>query len=488
MPTFEDPSNTMEEAFEAVRKLDCHRDRLADVRIAVFSAHASRDDDDEPRGEALSRNGVPILGKIRISSLEDRAEGMADVRVLLNGDRWGQLSEAMQRSVIDQCLTQIEVRQKDGAPLLDDEGRPKLQQRKWDFELVGFHEVAVRHGAHSVEVHNFQVLFDEHGQTYLPLLAPDERPVNYLAVAPKRTRTKAKEITKGSGSTHERGPLAAKPLVARIGYLTAPATILALAKIELAKKPREPVIKAIKERVLELAILPAYIRVEKGEDQQDPPLELDLDAAVLVTSPSDLDISTLDRLVPGCRDAVVLAWILDDERAKDEPRPEVAEVVERCLRELGAPVVNVAPTPTPKSGDIAEKELRTRITSLTSSDTLLGLYILEQQRRKPRLRISNALRERATELDLTTLHMDMTTVDEGGHMFTNTPDLAAGVLASSIVESADDKTLDHYIPACRDPLVLGWVPAGLDDRYELKELVSDRLAQLGPEQHGATMH
>jgi len=487
MPTFEDPSNTMEDAFQAVRALDCHRERLAAVKIAVFSAHASRDDDDEPRGEALARNGVPILGKIRISSLEDRAEGMADVRVLLNGDRWGQLSAAMQRAVVDSCLTSIEVRQKDGAPLLDDEGRPKLQQRKWDFELVGFHEVAVRNGASSVEVHNFQVLFDEHGQTYLPLLAPDERPVNYLATAPKRTRTKAKEITKGSGSTHERGPLASAPLVARISHLTSPATILAVAKLELAKKPRGPVIKEIKARVLELAILPAFIRVEKGEDQQDPPLELDLDAAVLVTSPADLDISTLDRLVPECRDATVLGWILDDERAREEPRPEVAEVVERCLRELGATVVNAAPRPTPKSGNVPETVLRARIGKLDSSDTLLGIYILEVQRKKTRVRITNALRERATELDLGTLHADMTEVDGGGHKFTNMPDLAAGVLATSD-DAVDDRTLDANVPECRDANVLRWVLEALADRDGLTDLVNERLAQLAAPQPGATIH
>jgi len=287
----------MEAAFEEVRALDCHRERLTDVKIVVFSAHASRNEDDEPRGEALARNGRPILGTIRISSLEDRAEGMADARVLLNGDRWGQLSAAMQRAVIDTCLTSLEVRQKDGVPQLDDLGRPKLQQRKWDFELVGFNDVAARHGASSVEVHNFKVLFDEFGQTYLPHFgAPDDRPVNYLAVAPKRPRTKAKEITKGSDAEYQRGPLAGSALSARIEHLKSAATLLAVAKLELQKKPRDPVIKAIKTRVLEMTILPDFIRITKGEDQDAPPVELDLDAAVLVTSPANLDLDTLDRL------------------------------------------------------------------------------------------------------------------------------------------------------------------------------------------------
>jgi len=345
MPTFEDPSNKMEEAFEDVRALDCHRERLQDVTIAVLSAHASRDEDDEPRGEALSCRGRPILGKIRISSTEDRAEGMADVRVLLNGDRWGQLSGPMQRAVVDECLTMIEVRQKDGAPIRDDLGRPKLQQRPFDFEHYGYHDVAARHGASSVEVHNFRVLFDEHGQTYLPHFAPDDRPPNYLARAPKRTKTRAKDLTAGgSDGAYQRGPLAAAALVTRIEHISSPSTLLGVAKLELQKKPRKPVVAAIKARVLEMTLLMDYIRVEKGEDQQDPALDLDLDAAVLVTSPSDLDMDTLDRLVPGCRDVTVLVDLLDDEQRREEPRQEVVEVVEARLQDLGAATKQAQPS------------------------------------------------------------------------------------------------------------------------------------------------
>jgi hypothetical protein len=488
MPTFEDPSNNMEEAFGNVRDLDCHRERLGAVKIAVFSAHASRDEDDEPRGEALARRGRPILGMIRISSLEDRAEGMADVRVILNGDRWGQLSGPMQRAVIDTCLTQIEVRQKDGAPMVDDLGRPKLQQRPWDFELYGFHEVAVRHGSHSVEVHNFRVLFDEHGQTYLPHFAPDDRPVNYLAVAPKRTHTRAKEIATGASSdvAHQRGPLASSALIARIEHLRSAATLLAVGKLELQKKPRDPVVKAIKGRVLEMTILPDYIRITKGEDQHDPPVELDLDAAVLVTSPSDLDLDTLDRLVPGCRDVVVLDWVLDDERGREEPRPEVVEVIEARLQELGAAI-----TPKqiePRSGALGDKELRGRISSLTCVETLLGIYILEVQRKKPRRRVVDALCERATDLGAVKLLSDMKVVDDGGHEFTTLPDLAAGVLATSDDQVAT-KTVEFFVPSCRDLVVLGWLIDGdqapTDD---LAILVKGRIAQLVPAQPSATMH
>jgi hypothetical protein len=226
----------------------------------------------------------------------------------------------------------IEVRQKDGTPIRDDLGRPKLQQRPFDFEISGYHDVAARHGASSVEVHNFRVLFDENGQTYLPHFAPDDRPVNYLQIAPKRTKTRAKDLTSGGSSdgSYQRGPLAAAALIARIDSVS-PATLVAVLKLELAKTPRKAVVKAIKDRLIGMARLQDFIRVEKGEDQQAPALDLDLDAAVLVTSPDDLDMDTLDRLVPGCRDSTVLGWLLVDEQ-----RQEVVEVVEARLEELGA--------------------------------------------------------------------------------------------------------------------------------------------------------
>jgi len=186
MPTYEDPNEKMQRAYEKVRAFPCHNERLAEVEISVLAVYATRDKDDEPRGEALSSNKRPVLGKIRITTLEDRNDGTADVRLLLHGDRWGRLSAPMQRAVIDDCLTRIEVLQEDGKPKLDDAGRPKLRKRDWDFVLCGFHEVAERHGKSSVEVHNFRVLFtSEEGQLYMPWFDGDDPPDNVLAITPK---------------------------------------------------------------------------------------------------------------------------------------------------------------------------------------------------------------------------------------------------------------------------------------------------------------
>lgn len=331
MPTFEDPTEKMEQAFEEVRALDRHSPRLNDVTIAVLAAYATRDKDDEPRGEALSRSGKPLLGKIRIMSLEDRTAGATDVRIVLHGDRWGQLTSAMQRFVIDECLTQIEVLVEDGKPKLDDIGRPKLRQCAFDYDIRGFTAVDAQWGRSSVPVNQMRVLFDRNGQTYLPLMDPDDRPQDFMTVAPVRTGTRTKAIA-GKGSSYKRGKLKDAELRGRIDQIKAPATFLGVAKLELQHKPRKSVLSCINERVLELKLLLDYRAVENGEIP--PGMELDLAAAVLVTSPKRPPIDVLEELVPECRDTQVLGWVIDDERDAIDPRTEVIDVVEARIAEL----------------------------------------------------------------------------------------------------------------------------------------------------------
>jgi hypothetical protein len=326
MPTFHEPTDKMQAAFDAVRALDCHRDRLAEVTIAVKAVHASRNKDDEPRGEAIASDGDPVLGKIRIMSLEDRTDGASDVRVLLHGDRWGSLSSGMQRSVIDNCLMRIEVLLEDGRPKLDDIGRPMLRKRKWGYKLCGFTEVDERHGRSSIGVHNMHVFFNEHGQIYMDFI-DDEPPVDFLAtpIRPKKTP----KLTASTG--HKRGKLTVNALCTRIEHLESRATILGIYRLEIQEnRPRDKVVGALETRVLRGHYLPDFIAVKKGEKAT---VEPDLAAAVLATSKARPDIDLLDRMVPECCDKQVLGWVLDDE-GEEDPREFVLDVVNSRLREL----------------------------------------------------------------------------------------------------------------------------------------------------------
>ena len=237
----------------------------------------------------------------------------------------------MQRSAVDDCLTEIEVLIEDGKTKRDDCGRPKLRRRAPDWEVAGYNEVAERHGKSSLEIHNFRVLFDEHGQTYLPWLGNDEPTDNVLAVTPKRPKA-LKPTSEAAGATHKRGGLAVGPLRERLQRIEEPATILAVAQLELQSKPRKKVVEALEDRVRELRLLISYICITKGEP---PPIKLDMAAAVLVTSPANPNTDLLDKLVPECRDPVVLRWIIDDETERgDDARDDVVQVVQARVEEL----------------------------------------------------------------------------------------------------------------------------------------------------------
>ena len=56
----------------------------------------------------------------------------------------------------------------------DAQGRPKIKLRKHDFQVGWFHEIARRHGEHSVEVRQCRELVSEQGQTYLNLDSDSE--------------------------------------------------------------------------------------------------------------------------------------------------------------------------------------------------------------------------------------------------------------------------------------------------------------------------
>jgi hypothetical protein len=321
----------MQSAFDKARCKPRHNRRLADVKIELIAKHASQNADGEPRSEALASNGHPVPAKVKIMSLEDRSgdEPSADARIILHGDLWGKLSAPMQVSILNTYLTRIQVQlDEDGSPKLDDVGRPKLTKKPWEFQICGFHDVAKEDGKHSLEVHNIRVLFDKHGQTYLPWLDDNERAAPIFEVASKRVSHKA--VTAGDGK-HKRGSLAAKPLREHIMRIDKPDTLLAVAKLELENRPRKGVIAAIEDRVRELRLLPDYIAVTKNEKAS---VELDMAAAVLLTSTPKIDTGSLDSLVPDCRDVKVLGWILDDE-GNDDPRDHVLEVVNRRIRELG---------------------------------------------------------------------------------------------------------------------------------------------------------
>lgn len=154
---------------QAKRIIEKYHVRLIDagVRIDYLMAHASVDEKTgEPVGPAIRGGGVPAWGYCRIINLRDRAKGMGDVEIALDGDHWNNIDQEQQDAIIDHELTHIKIA--DGK--VDDLGRPKIRMRDHDYDVGWFVEVAARHGAHSIEVKQAREIKDESPILFQPEL------------------------------------------------------------------------------------------------------------------------------------------------------------------------------------------------------------------------------------------------------------------------------------------------------------------------------
>ncbi len=123
------------------------------VVIDLLLAHAARDKNDDPTGAAVKHGGYPAAATIRIVSLKDRVAGLGDAQLIVDGDRWGEWTDAELDATLDDKLTQLEiVIDKDGAVVRDDVNRPKLKIRLYDVQIGIFQSVATKHKMDSFAV------------------------------------------------------------------------------------------------------------------------------------------------------------------------------------------------------------------------------------------------------------------------------------------------------------------------------------------------
>lgn len=145
----------------------------AGVTFDFVFAYAESDDDGNPKGDALSKNGIKALGIARKIPLKDRALGRADAEIAIDGDWWFTASEAQQKALLDHELHHICPKVDKRGLVTDDLGRPVLQMRKHDYEFGWFRCIADRHGANSLEQVQARRMLEVDGQFFWPdLCAP----------------------------------------------------------------------------------------------------------------------------------------------------------------------------------------------------------------------------------------------------------------------------------------------------------------------------
>lgn len=169
--TFEMPTNTDLQMLESAMKE--YHEELTRQGVTVQMMFAEVIDKESGELEhALKLHGLFIAGKTKVTSLEDRARGIQDAKILIDRKSWTEMSPSRRRALIDHELQHLEiVRDGEGIPRFDDLNRPKLRIRPHDWELTGFQEVVERHGEASNEAAQFRYFADAFGQ--LNLFAPN---------------------------------------------------------------------------------------------------------------------------------------------------------------------------------------------------------------------------------------------------------------------------------------------------------------------------
>src|SRR5581483_7031910 len=140
----------------------------AGVTVGCLFASAPTDENGEKTGPAVKLHGYQCAAVVRIVGIKDRAKGISDVEIVIDGDRWDEWSDEEKDALIDHELEHVElVTDGEGAAKRDDLDRPKLRLRKHDRQFGWFDSIARRHGRHSFEVQQATEFAKDHGQQYM---------------------------------------------------------------------------------------------------------------------------------------------------------------------------------------------------------------------------------------------------------------------------------------------------------------------------------
>lgn len=169
--TYEDaPDEVLDMAADLLKQFETHHPLTsARVSIQYQMAFAEKDDDGNIKGCAVKWHGRKALGLCKIINLQDRASGMKDARIVLDGDEWADMNELERRALLDHELHHLQVcMSRANAVKHDAHGRPVLKLRKHDVEIGHFVVIAQRHGLHSQECIQMRRIWDSHGQAFWP--------------------------------------------------------------------------------------------------------------------------------------------------------------------------------------------------------------------------------------------------------------------------------------------------------------------------------
>lgn len=152
--TYNEVDHTVYDLIESVMKK--HHADLAEHEVTVHAVFVEATDKEGGEVPALKHGGYPAAAKIKITSLEQRARGVADAQMTIDGYHWRRMGPAQQLALIDHELEHLILNPTKEGVIGDDLGRPRLKCQLHDWQLGGFASIVERHGENAIEVQEIQ--------------------------------------------------------------------------------------------------------------------------------------------------------------------------------------------------------------------------------------------------------------------------------------------------------------------------------------------
>jgi hypothetical protein len=141
---------------------------LSDQSVTIHAVFAEKYDGDGLQLPAIKFHGHDAAAKIQVTSLQDRARGLRDLKLTIDRYSWDRMTETRQIAMLDHELEHVEVKtDDDGIVVRDDLNRPKLRLKIHDWMLAGFASIIARHGEAAVEHREMVRWQEEWGQACL---------------------------------------------------------------------------------------------------------------------------------------------------------------------------------------------------------------------------------------------------------------------------------------------------------------------------------
>jgi hypothetical protein len=137
---------------------------LKEMKVSFDLVFASKFDKEDMPISAIKLHGVAAAAKVKITSLEDRARGIADVKILIDHHEWVSAKPETRAAILDHELTHVTLKEEGD---VDDLGRPKLRLREHDWMVWGFDVIAERYKEFAPETRAMRGALDHFRQLSL---------------------------------------------------------------------------------------------------------------------------------------------------------------------------------------------------------------------------------------------------------------------------------------------------------------------------------